>query len=225
MTIGDGIFYSTLLLILAGSIYAISVRGKWKTVGKVFSVFVLVVAVCAGIFYGYDQYQSRPQSSPPPATPEPLTAVTEYMGVKLGASRVDVTLKLGAPQEESSLVTPTGKRRDVLTYYDFQVILEGEEVADSVFMVCSSGTYKYGRELLGLSITDSEDIVLKELGTPTNESINKDGLQKIMNYKELNLSLILAKEQVEQICMTEGGSIAWIDEYRIEEQGDPEIAD
>jgi len=40
MTIGDGIFYSTILLVLAGAIYAISVRGKWKEVGEVFSLLM-----------------------------------------------------------------------------------------------------------------------------------------------------------------------------------------
>lgn len=40
MSIGDSIFFSTILLILAGYIYAISVRGKWKEVGEIFSLFM-----------------------------------------------------------------------------------------------------------------------------------------------------------------------------------------
>jgi hypothetical protein len=225
MTIGDGIFYSTILLVLAGSIYAISVRGKWKTVGKVFSVFVLVGAVGGGIFYGYDQYQSRPQSSPPPAKPEPLAAVTEYMGIQLGASRVDVTLKHGLPEQESSPTRPDGKKQDVLTYDDFSVTLRGEEVANFVYMVCSDGSWPNARDLLGISNNWSEDGVISILGAPSSESIDADGLKKIMNYRELNLSLVLAEGRVDEICMTEGGSIRWFEEYDMEVQGEPESAD
>ncbi len=173
MTIGDGIFYSTILLVLAGAIYAISVRGKWKTAGKVFSVFVLVVAVSYAIFYGYDQYQSRPQSS----ASEPLAAVTEYMGVKLGASRVDVTLKHGLPERESNPIRPDGKKQDVLYYDGFAVTLSGEEVANFAYMVCSDGSYTYGRELLGIGIYESEDRVISLLGAPSSESIDADGLK------------------------------------------------
>jgi hypothetical protein len=221
MTIGDGIFYSTILLVLAGAIYAISVRGKWKTTGKVFSVFVLVVAVCGGIFYGYDQYQSRPQSS----ASEPLAAITEYMGVKLGASRVDVTLKHGLPEKESSTVTPAGEKQDVLTYDNFSVTLRGEEVPNFAYIVCSDGSYTYGGELLGVGIYASEDRVISLLGAPSSESIDADGLKKILNYKELNLSIVLAEGRVDEICMTEGGSIRWFEEYDMEEQGEPESAD
>ena len=228
MTIGDGIFYSTILLVLAGAIYAISVRGKWKTAGKVFSVFVLVVAVCGGIFYGYGQYQSRlpPPATPEPlATPKPLTAVTEYMEVKLGASRVDVTLKHGAPESERVFVTKTGEQGEALTYPEFEVEIKGGKVANSVSRVCSqSGLLVDVNPFVYISPYENEGSVKIKLGTPSSESISNDGTRKILNYDELNVALFFAKLEVIEICMTEN-ALRYTHEYGIEEQGYPEIAD
>ena len=48
MTLGAGILWSTVLLILSAVIYLISVRSKWKTVGKVFGVLFVIGAAIAG---------------------------------------------------------------------------------------------------------------------------------------------------------------------------------
>jgi len=95
MTIGDGIFYSTILLVLAGAFYAISVGDKWKAVGKVFSVPVLVAAICGVIFYASDQYQIQPQS----ATSEPLAANSSsspYIGASLEGKGLICNVESGA---------------------------------------------------------------------------------------------------------------------------------
>ena len=61
MTLGDGIFYSTVLLVLAGSVYFISVNGKWNPVGKVLKLagkvigaLVLAGVAIIGAFMGYE---------------------------------------------------------------------------------------------------------------------------------------------------------------------------
>lgn len=99
MTIGDGIFYSTTLLVLAGFVYVVSIRSKWAAVGgftaKLLSrsakpmaglvCLSIVVAIC---IWQYGEYQKRP---------EPIVAITENGGIMLGATRLEVSLGRGLP--------------------------------------------------------------------------------------------------------------------------------
>jgi hypothetical protein len=48
MTVGDGILWSTVLVLLAVAVHQISVHKKWKLVGKGIG-FVLLLGAAAGL--------------------------------------------------------------------------------------------------------------------------------------------------------------------------------
>lgn len=205
MTIGDGIFYSTILLVLAGSIYAISIKGAWKVVGKVFGVLVLAGMVVGGALVGYEQYQNRPQPAP---KPEELVAATEFMGIELGAPRVDVTLSKGAPEFEGLLTQAENNRFfQNIFYEDFYVELAGEEDASLVSRVCTRDGVGMRHNLLGVRRYTSEDDLLALLGAPTLAIIFANGTAKRMIYEALNVSFIMRKRRVDQVCMVDPAPI------------------
>jgi hypothetical protein len=218
MTIGDGIFYSTILLVLAGSIYAVSIKGKWKAVGKAFGVITVAGIAIGGALVGYEQFQNQE----PEPEPEQLMAVIEYMGVKLGAPRVDVTLSHGVPNRESDReLRDDNNYRQILFYDDFYVMLQGEESANLVSRVCTLEAINYTEkdELLDVSHFSNEDILRGMLGAPSSESINKEGTLKLMNYEELNVSFEMKERRVDTICMVDKG-LFWAEEYSSATQDD-----
>lgn len=91
MTLGSGILWSTVIVLLAVTIYQVSVRNKWGTAGKAFGVLILLGAIIGGAAWGWYVYQDRPQ------------VVTELGGIRLGMTQLDVKLLKGAPTSESEI--------------------------------------------------------------------------------------------------------------------------
>ena len=77
---------------------------------------------------------------------------------------------------------------------------------------------------MDISSSDTEASVMSKLGTPSSESISSDGMKKISNYDDLNISLIFTRARVDMICMDNDG-IRYSQEYSLDEQGAPESAD
>src|SRR5437764_10827560 len=89
MTLGAGVVWATLLVLIALAIWRTTVNQKWNLVGKAVLSIVVVAAIIGAGFWGWNKYQNRPQ------------LVTELAGVKLGMTRVEVTLALGEPKTKS----------------------------------------------------------------------------------------------------------------------------
>lgn len=85
MTLGDGIFASTLLLVVVAGLWAITRKGKWRLVGKVSAVLVLLIAVGAVGLWGWSLYEERAQ------------VLNELDGVRLGMTRLDLQVAKGKP--------------------------------------------------------------------------------------------------------------------------------
>jgi hypothetical protein len=77
-------------------------------------------------------------------------------------------------------------------------------------IVCARGGYS---TLLGLGRFNTEKDVLTKLGEPTSQSIGKDGLSKIISFKPLKVAYELTKGSVSEICVTESGTIGYVEEY------------
>lgn len=90
MTLGDGILWSTVLILTAAAIYQFSVRKLWNTVGKVSTVVVLIGAVVGGGFVGWNHYKLRPH------------IVNEIGELRLGMTPLEVTLAKGEPINSDS---------------------------------------------------------------------------------------------------------------------------
>jgi hypothetical protein len=201
MTLGDGIFYSTVLLVLAGATYFISVNGKWKLVTKILGAFVFAgVAIAI-----YIVQEIRPDP------PGPLAAVTEYMGVELGAPRIEVTLALGEPEDEGEIVQSRtfGRFQQRHTYPDFTLAYSGVVTPDAVLFVCSNES---SSDLLNISNGASESLLLERLGEPSTRSINRERKQEAMSYWTLNAAFIIEAGRVLASCMVESG-VNFVEEY------------
>ena len=194
MTLGDGIFYSTALLVIAALLYFISINGKWMLVGKIAGGLVLAGLIYVGGFVAYDLYDNRPM---------PIVAVTEYMGIELGAPRVDVTLAIGEP--DSAL-----RKTRLLVYDDFTVSLT-DEAPNRVSSVCTRN-YANNNGLLGIAHNASEARLLDTLGPPSSESINSEGTSKILNFEALNANFRITAGRVNSICMDNSAS-SFFEEY------------
>ena len=94
MTLGDGIFWSTALILLAVASYQIFRHKKWKLVGKVFGALFLVGAVLGGGLWSWTVYQERP------------SPVQGLEGVRFGMTPAEVKVQKGEPtNEEADAVT------------------------------------------------------------------------------------------------------------------------
>jgi hypothetical protein len=208
MTLGDGIFWSTVLLLLAATFYLATVRKKWKTVGKVAGVLVLTITAIAGSVWGWSRYQNRPYT------------VETFAGVRLGMRPLEVKLTKGAPTDEGTLEKDDdGKFRMEWVFGDstneqLAVLFYGSDEADlKVSVVCESGGYD---TLLGIGRFHKEEDVRQKLGAPTSESIAADGLAKLMSFKKWKVAFEVSKGSVADRCITESGGVSYIDEYQAE---------
>jgi len=238
MTLGEGIFWSTVLILVAFFLYQVSVKRKWKTVGKVFAILVLVGALIGGGFWGWNVYESRPR------------IMGELGGVRLGMSPVEVKLLKGVATQGDEVVelekmttfTPKqlriieevrarmardkqGERDDdkkfkmtwvykQSEYSDEHLIIRftgDEQNALRTSTICESGGYN---RIFGLNTYYLyEESVIKKLGTPSHESISSDGLKKMISYEQWKVAFEIEKNHVISWCVTESGKMTYTNEY------------
>ena len=214
MTVGDGIFWSTVLILLATGVYVLSVKRQWKTFGKVLGVLTLAIAVIGGGVWGYVRWDSRPY------------VVEEYRDIKLGMSRVEATLIKGAPYsglggEISEVEEGESEDRTLYSlslYFDY--FDNGDNYVVAVLWGTSEATLEVGRvcrvggyaDLLGFGPYSSEEQVIEKLGTPSSVSINSDGLSKWVNYDQWNVAYNIRAGNVGARCMTDF-DMSYSDEY------------
>lgn len=192
MTVGEGIVWSTVLVIVFASIVLLTKRQRWKTFGKVVGIALGLGAVVSAVTWLYYEYQSRPQ------------VVSSLNGITLGMSELDVTLTKGVPDETSKPDLASDGFRKVLLYkgsYDSYtyVILRGPEEKIVVTEICDKGGY--GR-VLGFGEYSSESDVIRKLGTPSNVSVNEQGTAKLMSFSQWNAAFEVEKGSVVKICVT-----------------------
>lgn len=211
MTVGSAIFWSVVLVVLAVTAYQLSVRRKWKVVGKIFGGLVLVAVVASGGLWAWNRYENRPR-------------VVEMLdGVRLGMSPLDVKLLKGASNNDA---TATPERTDgeyrLVWFFkpsDFDprlgVIFYGKETDRlKVAIVCETDGYN---KVLGLGRFSSEEEVTAKLGQPTETSIAKDGLAKLVSFKPYKIAFRLSKGQVSEVCISESGAVAYAEEYQADQ--------
>lgn len=203
MTIGEGIFWSTIVIVMFVSIVLLSKYGKWKTFFKCFSVLLgLGGAISLGV-WGFLQYENRPQK------------MDSLNGIHLGMSEVDVTLAKGEPDDQSEFdPTPDGFRKFLL-YGNFKesytyAILRGSKESMIVTDVCDKGGY--GR-VLGFSKYSSEKSLIEKLGEPSNISINDKGTEKILSFEQWNAAFEIAKGSVIKVCVTSRPQMRYSTEF------------
>jgi len=195
MSSGESLILIAVVSGLGYLVYHIHRKKKWKLLLKIAGVLVLIGIIIAASVFAYFWYINRPHEA------------NKLGKISLGMSPVDVTLQLGKPSAE--LVDDDGGKRFVYSGYsaiDYLIKFEN----DSVAFVC---TYQYLNEVFGLGVYDSEEKVLKKLGSPSNTSINKEGLTKFISYDKYKVSFGIERGEVDSVCVTKSGKVSFAEEY------------
>lgn len=193
MTVGDGIFWSTIVVVVFISIVLLSKYGKWKAFGKGLGIVVLLSALASGGYWGWLQHVNRPQ------------VTTSLNGISLGMTEVEVTLAKGIPTEpaEAKLVEDDKSIKKTLSYDDCFVRLRGPTEEDLVVTtVCDTKEWSTTK-VAGIDTRTSENEVVRKLGQSPNTSVNEEGTIKILNYPKWKAAYFMQKGSVIQICITE----------------------
>lgn len=197
MTLGDGIFWSTIVIVVAGAIYQISVRKKWRLIGQVLGVLILIGAVIGGSVWGWFRYENRPY------------AIQELDGIRLGMRPVDVTIAKGEASDELDLSEEEKKeelRRAWVYATDDSgprifVVFEGSARENMVVSrICQ---YRGYRNLLGVDMYTSEKEIVQRLGKPSHERINDSHVSKWLSYDRWNVAYLVQAGKVGSMCVTE----------------------
>jgi len=207
MTLGAGILWSTVLILTAAAVYQISVRKRWKTVGKAFGILILIGALIGGGVWGWIEYQDRPY------------VVEELGNVRLGMTPLEVKLAKGKPTTERNAT----EQEDSDKFKTNWIYGSGDTYLWIVFygkdpnglkasIICKKGGYG---KLLGLGKYNSEKDVVEKLGEPDHESISSDGLSKAISYTQWKVAYEITKGDISQLCITETGSISYPEEYAV----------
>ena len=209
MSIGDGIFWSTLLVLAFISILLISKNHKWMLIFKSLLAIMLIATIGAGVYFGYLYYQNMPKP------------IYELNNVRLGMSKIDVTLEKGEPdniidnRDEKNKNLDSGgfpliyiyrnqhyKNKETVIYFTYN-----NEVL-SVDTICD---YKNAK-ILGISKYTKEKTLYRKLGEPSNTSINKEGTEKTVSFDKYNFAAIISKGEVNYLCVLDG-KLGYSEEY------------
>lgn len=225
MTLGEGILWSTISLLIAGAIYQVSIHHKWKVVSKTFAGLILIGILIGSGVWGWNAYQERPQ------------VVDELNGISLGMRSVEVSVLKGEPSNKDSHHSKPHKREtdgefQMLWVFrpngdsnDMEIAVFSGEIAEkmTVYRVCQRGGYN---TLLGFGQGDLERDVRQKLGEPSFVSFNKDGLSKWLSYEKWKASFDISKGRIVSFCLSESGRMAYSEEYGSgqaeSDLGDPE---
>ena len=201
MTLGSALILITFILLTVAGVYYVTKHKRWRLIGKI-AVVILLIAILIGLgTWGWYQYQDRPQ------------VVNSVGDVSLGMTPVEVTLAIGKPKVNlEGAEEDTDLRYIYLNYsdeIDYFVRFSNESDEYRAVVICSSN---YLREILGFSKYDSESKVIKKLGEPTSISVREDGLEKMISYKQWKAAFGIEQGDVETVCATESGEVKYIKE-------------
>lgn len=216
MTLGDGILWSTVLILLAAGIYQVSIRKKWKLIGKMIGVLILVGAMIGGGIWGWMKYQDRPKMT------------TSLGGIGLDLRPVEVSLKLGEPIRKIDVIE-VDEPKPGSEYSALWVYAEDYE-ADEWMLVRFYGSdpdnittgiicqFNGSDELVGVNRFYSEDRIIERLGEPTHVSINKDGTSKYISYEHWLAAFEIERGRISALCLSKSGRVTFGVEYGEEDE-------
>ena len=203
MTLGTGLVWSTILILVGSSIYQISIRKKWRLIGKIFAAVTLVIGIVAAGIWGYVYWQQQPY------------IVTELNSVELGMTPVEVTLTKGRPAivlDENKYQHVWGFKRYEFSDIDTVVIFRGNDPTTmSASAICAR--HDNYSKLLGIGNYHTENDIIAKFGEPTHISINDKGTSKYISYKQWNVAYEITQNRVSEQCISSTGKMTYRHEY------------
>lgn len=209
MSTGEGIIWATIILLISTGFFFVTKKKKWRIVGKILGILILlVVLINVGIF-AYYRYQESPR---------PQNSIYE---IELGMLPVEVKLILGEPAYEGNRDNSETKQEDLYFLYKAYSWSDSNDIGKYIRFTKQDGEYRAylicddraNEQLFGFDSYTTEDEVIKKLGTPTNESIRADGLSKILTFGDLNVSFTFEKNKVTSFCVTDDNEVTFVEEY------------
>lgn len=209
MSLGTGIFLSSLLLAIVALYGLTKDRWGWRRFMKRFAFVVLgLVALTAVSIGGYYVWEN---------IPTPVTRQTEYAGVRLGMSPDEVmyvkgypptvlTSKPGDEWKDFFLVVETSKLekgKKVTDYrnwgfktYESELTVAFDEARTKVAVIRCFSNDKRSRcpAIAGVQDGDSEQTVIRKLGPKHEQRI--EGVTKSIVWPDLGIRLHLTTEEV-----------------------------
>lgn len=207
MTVGTGLFLSTLLVLTVAILWQITAHKKWRVAGKVSAIGSALLILLGVVVYSWIYFSNLP--SPP-------TVTTELVGIKLGMTPVEVKLKLGQPVSISD-PEMEGERIRIDIYYSTAAIVfyGSDKYTTKAEIICTSDR---SNDLLGISGYDGESKIIERLGDPDATSIRKDGLAKMISYSKWNATFQIEKGEIVQECIHDFPVMSFVEEYPTREE-------
>jgi hypothetical protein len=178
MSIGDGIFLSSVLLSIVGLYVATKDRWNWKRIAKWGVALPLVAAATIALgIWGYSAYQERP------------VAMGDFEGMKLTSTPADIRFLKGEPLAKHST-------EDQWVYDAHSGSAQPEDAV--VLVKFRDGKVRHitywanerqivNPHLLGFSIGSEYDSVIKTLGEPSHISTSANGLNRILSFEKFKV--------------------------------------
>lgn len=181
MDVGTSIFLGFTLLGVITLYIATRDRWKWrKIVVRSSAGCCLFLLIVWGGVAATAAYQNR------------LVPIHGYQGLQVTDSKADVRFKKGEPTAVSEPIWAYAA--DDKTW-DTVIVFKGE-VIRAIFY---EGTCTYCNALNGINIGTSYEAVIEKLGQPTMTSASKDGLYRLLSFKDTHMVLRMARGQVDAV--------------------------
>ena len=204
MTLGTGIFFSSLALSLVVLFAVTKDRWNWKKITKwVIVAPVLLLSATALCIYVYGLWEER------------LTPQSEFFGLQLRAVPADVKFAKGEPTkvEEDGywayhVGTTASKDRA-------QYLVKFKDGRVRSVLYGTDGSEIINPYLLGFSHGADYDSVLRKLGPPSFVSVSKDELRRMLSYEAFNVFFAFRASKLETYGIYDPahGPMKFKDEY------------
>src|SRR6266851_1724366 len=176
MTIGTGVFLSSLFLGLVFLYVFTRDRWKWKKIiFRTVAADVILILLLATSIYGVNWYQERPQRA------------ASLWGVSIGASESDVKFVKGEPSEVEDK-DDDGSKRPRWTYLSDDVMYVVDFKDAKVTRVATVGNRLRLPSASGLSALASLDDITKKLGPPSYISRSTNELKRAYSFPKYNVA-------------------------------------
>ncbi len=200
MTLGTGIFLSSIFLGLIFLFHSTKDRWNWRKIIKRGGVTILVLIILGGggftaLIYQHQisEYFSTGSIINLDASPKKYEEVWD---IKLGASQEDLLFLKGIPSSKTSNKDPNEKVWFYKQEYGDNWIVDFDK-NDKVSQVLLYKIYMTSDiKINGISYGSTLKTLVNKLGKPSRIIVSKDKLRKFYLYDQLNNKFVLEKAKV-----------------------------
>ena len=195
MSLGLGIFLSSLFLGIIFLFVSTKDRWKWKKILFIWPLcFVLVVGVIGGTwFYIYNYYENKPKTS----------IYEAYLNIPLNASEAELIFLQG-DEYKTKRYSEDNNNIHYLYITEDKNGINVRIKENKIWRISCYETTSYSCSSLNeIQIHDSANEVKEKLGEPSYVSISDDNTERVWAYEKFNIYMMLSKGQVDGIGIFE----------------------